>query len=96
MDIKQDIEQQAAARAALLASLPHDVQAALNQLPDAGRGFVLDRVRDLKDPCQASDRKRNSGVYMGAVGYAYMMGQVDNTQFNRLFEFELTLTAAPA
>ncbi len=99
MEIKELIEQQdqeAAARDALLDSLPQHVQAALNQLPEAGRHYLLGHVQDLKAPNKGLSRTLRSGMFLGAINYAFTLRQLDNAGHQCLFEFEHTLTAAPA
>lgn len=99
MDLKEVTERQdreAAARAALLETLPEDVQAALNQLPDAGRDYLLRKVRDLQDPDLSLSRLLYSGFFLGAVSYAFALGQLDNAGHKCLFDFEQVLVGATA
>lgn len=99
MDIQEIIElhdQKAAARVALLATLPSAVQAALHRLPDVGRHQVLIHIQDLKDPSKTLQRDLKAGMFLGAISYAFTVRQLDSASYQCLFEFEQALTAAPA
>jgi hypothetical protein len=99
MDINEVIERQdreEAERLALLASLPEDVQAAFNLLPDAGRHQVLTYLQQLKDPREAFQRELKAGMFLGAISYAHARHDLDSRAYQCLFAFEQTLTAPPA
>jgi len=99
MDIKalaklaERIKQEAAERLDLLASLPEDVQAVLNTLPESGRDQLLGYFQDIR----AYGRPhRATLLFLGAVGYAFTTGGLDKAGYQRLCDFEQTLCASSA
>lgn len=91
--LAERIEQEAAERLDLLASLPEGVQAVLSTLPEAGRDQLLEYFQDI----QAHGRQhRATLLFLGAVGYAFRTGSLDKAGYQCLCDFEQTLSAAPA
>lgn len=99
MDIKELLEQrdrEDTERAALLATLPQDVQSVLNSLPEEGLRYLLDHIKIINDPSQVYQRPIRSGMFMGAIAYAFVQGQLGSASYQCLCDFEQTLSAAPA
>lgn len=83
-------------RAALQASLPENVQAALESLPKPCRLQVLRHLQIIMDPRQADQHTFRSGMYMGAVSYAFCREDIDAAGYHALSDFHEALTAPPA
>lgn len=90
--LAERIEQEAAERLDLLASLPEDVQAVLSTLPEPGRDQLLRYFQDIK----AHGSRSAALLFLGAVGYAFATGGLERAGYQRLCDFEQTLTAPPA